>query len=100
MATIENLREALKLACECQHIRNISAGRERVLALPRAWVLENIEQAAFESLNLADDWEYLRLLELADLLGDQGLADRLVAFGKKSTNPEIRETADDWLPRR
>jgi hypothetical protein len=95
------LRKALGRACQAQHIRNILAGRQQVLALPRAWVLECIERVAAEVLDLNDDWDYLRLLELAELL-DAALVQRIVTLGLTSSNPEVREWAEDFqnrLPR-
>jgi hypothetical protein len=66
-----------------------------VLAMPRAWVLEKIEQVAAKSLDLSDYWEYRRLLELADLL-DQGLVRRLVLLGLKNSDDDVREAAEDY----
>jgi hypothetical protein len=66
-----------------------------VLALPRAWVLERIEQVAAEAIDLADYWEYRRLLELAELL-DAGLVHRFVRLGLDSEDPDVREAAQDF----
>jgi len=96
MASIDNLREALQLACQAQHMSNIISGRNQIVALPRSWVLENIEKTAIETLDLGDDWEYRRLLEIADLLRDSGLVSRLVTFGQQSVNPDVREVAEEW----
>jgi hypothetical protein len=89
------LRAALALACQAQNIGRITAGRQQVLAMPRAWVLERIEQVAAEVLDLSDEWEYRRLLEVGALL-DAGLVRRLVRLGLDSENPEVREAAQDF----
>src|SRR6516162_3035092 len=99
MAEVEPSRDAfrsvLQLACQPQNVGRIMAGRKQVLALPRAWVLERIEQVAAEALDLSDDWEYRRLLELAALL-DPGLVQRFVRLGLGGGNPHVREAAQDF----
>jgi hypothetical protein len=94
-ASLDALRSAVQLACRPQNASRIIAGRHRVLAMPRAWVLEKIEQVAAKSLDLSDYWEYRRLLELADLL-DQGLVQRLVLLGLKCSDDDVREAAEDY----
>ena len=65
--TLDVLRASIQLACRPQNAGRIIT-EEQVVALPRVWVLERIERVATETLDLADYWEYRRLLELADLL--------------------------------
>jgi hypothetical protein len=92
---LDAFRSAIRLACQAQNAGRIVAGREQVLALPRAWVLERIEQVAVEALDLSDYWEYLRLLELAELL-DERLVQRFVTLGLDSGDPDVREAAQDF----
>lgn len=77
-------------------MRRISQGRTEILALPRDLVLCQIEEVANATLNLGDDWEYRRLLEVAELLGDPALIQRLIQFGVGSPNPEIADAASDF----
>ena len=70
-------------------------GAQQVVALPRVWVLERIERVATETLDLADYWEYRRLLELADLL-DAHLVQRLVLLGLANSDPDVQEAAEDF----
>jgi hypothetical protein len=93
--TLEALRSAVQLACQPQNAGRIVAGRRQVLAYPRAWVLEQIEQVAVEALDMSDYWEYRRLLELAVLL-DAGLVQRFVRRGLGSADPEVREAAEEF----
>src|SRR5262245_55278805 len=93
--SLDSLRSAVQLACQPQNAGRIMAGRQQVLALPRAWVLERIERVAAEALDLSDYWEYRRLLELAKLL-DDGLVQRLVTLGIGSSDPDVREAAEDF----
>jgi hypothetical protein len=90
------LRDAIQRACEAQNVGVIVAGRQSVLDMPRDWVLENIEEVAAASLNLSDEWEYRRLLELSALL-DAALVQRLAVSGLNSNDPDIRETAGDFI---
>ena len=93
--TLDVLRAAVQLACQPSFISRIVAGRQQVLAMPVPWVLEHIERVAAESLNLSDHWEYRRLLELAELL-DAGLVRRLIPLGLRSSDPDVREAAEDF----
>jgi hypothetical protein len=91
----QKLVDFLVQACQCQSVRSILAGREGILALPRAWLLANIEQVVSWTLDLSDEWEYRRLLEAYDLI-DKSLVRRLVAQGLLSCNLEVREAAEDF----
>jgi hypothetical protein len=63
--------------------------------MPREWVVEHLEMVACDVLDLGDYWEYRRLLELAQLI-DGGILARLVAFGLKSSDPDITDAANDF----
>lgn len=88
------LQYLLELACQSQNIANISLGRMALLTLPRHWVLGTIERTAEALLDLEDEWEYRRLLELYQLL-DRTLVHHLVALGLTSPNRAVRETAQE-----
>lgn len=92
---VEELRSSLEWACQPQNASLIVQGRSRVLALPREWVLEHIEQVAIAALDLSDYWEYRRLLELAELL-DPGLLQRFVSLGLGNPDPDVHEAAEDF----
>ena len=64
----DNLLTAVQDACQPTYVPKIVQGREAVLALPRDWVIANIERVASNGLDLANYWEYRRLLELYSLL--------------------------------
>ena len=93
--SLDDLRAAIQLACQPQNTGLIVAGRERVLAMPREWVLQHLERIALESLDLSDYWEYRRLLEMAQLL-DVALLPRFVSFGLDSSDPDVCEAAEDF----
>ena len=90
------LRYLLGLACQAQHSANIVLGRRALWGLPRAWVLLHIERCAEPLLELGDEWEYRRLLEVYQQL-DADLVHRLALRGLTSPESEIRETAQEWF---
>jgi hypothetical protein len=96
MSPLENnLLAAVRNACQPTYVPTIEAGRQAVLALPREWVVANIEGVVATGLDLSDYWHYRRLLELYSLL-DGALVDRLVKAGLLSADPEIAEAARDF----
>lgn len=85
----------LALACEAQHVGNIELGREGILSLPRNWLLERIESIADVQLDLDQEWEYRRLLEVYEKL-DKQLLLRLIERGRASSDESLREAANDF----
>src|SRR5688500_18129676 len=96
--TEDALRVAVRLACQPSSDTKIVEGRTLALAMPRAFVTENLERIAREELNLADYWEYRRLLELAALVDDQ-VVRRIVVWGHGHADPDVREASDDFAAR-
>lgn len=89
------LRDKLLTACQSSYAPNIIRARDEILSLPREYVLNNISTIATESLNLADEWEFRRLLELYQLL-DNELLQGLINIGIASGNEELKEAACDF----
>ncbi len=71
-------------------------GRAGLLVIPRNWLLENINEAVQRVLDLDDEWEYRRLLEILWKI-DKGLVYEFTIKGLNSDNAEVRETARDSL---
>lgn len=93
--SLEILSLFLEMSCQSQASRNIELGRQGMRELPRQWVIENIVDIASTDLNLSDEWEYRRLLELClDL--DYSLARHFVELGKISQEAEIINTAEEF----
>lgn len=86
----------LELACQTQNILNIELGRASLIALPRDWLLKNIEKAFEPLLQNNDEWEYRRLLEVCWKL-DRGLVNKLVFWGLDNMHLEIQENAKECL---
>jgi hypothetical protein len=91
----EILAGFLRLACQCQHVGNILIGRHGITAVPRPWVREHIEEVAGQTLNLEDEWEYRRLLEVCQMLDPQ-LLRHFVERGLASPDEYVREAAEDF----
>lgn len=101
------LRFLLKSACQAQGSEAIKLGRSYLLSLPKSWLIQNIEREASECLDLDDDYEFERLIDLYELLSED-LADysprhstisqmlsSLATRGSQSENPDVRELAEE-----
>lgn len=86
----------LKIGCQSTHIGNIRLGKESLISMPRDWLIERIHDIATQTLDLNDDWEYTRLLEIYTLL-DKDLLVLLCQLGKQSGNVAIQEAANDFM---
>lgn len=95
---INDLRAAIERACQAQNNAVITRGRREILAMQRNEVVESIERVAAHALNLDDEWEFRRLLELYEQL-DKGLLRRFIETGLESSNNEVREAAEDLQSR-
>ncbi len=89
------LKDSLSDACQASYVPAIEKGREKILLLPKEWVIKNIHSIATEILDLSDEWEYRRLLELYEKL-DKNLLINLINTGLRSDNKDIKEAANDF----
>lgn len=89
------LKYLLDLACQSQNERNITLGRKALQEIPRNWVLNNIERNAEHLLQLNNEWEFRRLLELYSLL-DKTILSKLINRGINNPNAVIREVCADF----
>ncbi|MCA9214450.1 MAG: hypothetical protein KDB27_15370 [Planctomycetales bacterium] len=83
------LQYLLTLACECQNHANILLGRRALAAMPPDWLADRIHTAAKTRLNLTDDWECRRLIEVYAVI-DINLA---IAFAEACSNSQDSEIA-------
>jgi hypothetical protein len=61
----------LRQACESQHVGHIASAREALLRLPRAWRSSVLPDAIEGVVDLGDEWEYRRLIELLKELNSE-----------------------------
>jgi len=93
------LREGLISACRSTSSGRIVDGRIAIEAMPRLWLVAHIEKVATEALDLSDDWEFRRLLEVVVLLDAPEVQARLVHLGMQpGTSPDVAEAAVDFMP--
>jgi hypothetical protein len=84
----------LKQACESQHLGNIVSARRALLGLPRAWLSRVLQDAIGAGVDLDDEWEYRRLIELLKELNLQ-LFETYIDYGVASGSGAIHEAAED-----
>lgn len=89
------LRLLIQRACCCTDDALIMQGRKGILKIDRIWRLEHILPEAKECIDLTDDWDYQRLLELVDFSAFE-LLQEAILIGKDSDNEEIREASQDF----
>lgn len=89
------LKTLIEWACQSQNEANIMLGRKKILEINGGWLRLHIVECARNCLDLSDEWEYRRFLELIVLAAPELKASAL-ALGEDSENSEIREAADDF----
>lgn len=94
--SITVLRYLLSLACESQNDVHIGLGRGTFAAMPSDWLATCIHPVAESRLDLTDDWECRRLIELYSLI-DSPLAMTFAESCAASTNPEIVDAGRDYI---
>jgi hypothetical protein len=88
----------LSFACKAQNDAAHRAGREAFAKIPLGWRACQLHQVVTDTLDLTDEWEYRRLLELLE----QTAPDQLppyIRIGLNSANEEIVDAANDFLER-
>lgn len=85
-------RIIIEFACQAQNELPILAGRRAFERLPREWVDLHLDEAVRQVLDLSDDWDYTRLLELVSPSYPAWLK-YYCDWGFSSGNEDIIETA-------
>jgi hypothetical protein len=88
------LEYLLGLACKAQNEANIALGRRSLVRIPREWLLQNLPDTARDFLDLDDEWEFRRYVELCSFL-DASFAEAVVEQGRSSRDAMVREAAED-----
>lgn len=85
------------LSCACcgQNELPIRIGRECLSSFPKEWICSKIQKLIFKSINIYDDWDYRRFLELSNMISDE-LLDWAISISNNSHNVDIIEAADDF----
>lgn len=85
----------LSWACCGQNTLPITIARECLTQFPAEWVSQRIRQTYTRFIDIVDDWEYRRLLEVCELIS-RDLLRWAVALNAASTNPDIAEAVNDY----
>jgi hypothetical protein len=85
----------LEYACKAQNTGMILSARKAIAEIPSSWLELNLSQVAEEYLDIQDEWEFRRLLELLRF-SCPNLLRHFLEVGRASSNPEVREAADDF----
>ena len=85
----------LSWACQPTNIMPITIARDCLKQFPVEWVSPKIKQTVFRFIDITDDWDFRRLLELCDLISID-LLKWAITLGADSTNPDIIEAVDDF----
>jgi len=86
----------LEFSCLAQNHGSIVAGRRAFKQMPQQWVIENLPGLVEEVINLSDEYEYRRLLDVLHEAGSP-LLQEYRELGLASANEELREAATEFL---
>lgn len=94
----EIIKTLLFYACNPTHIALITYSRNCLTQFPAEWLCIKIKNLVFQSVNIYDDWEYRRLLELSEMIS-KDLLNWSISIANFSTDSEIIEAAEDFKNR-
>ena len=93
----EIIKALLFYACNPTHIALITYSRKCLSQLSSEWLCIKIKNLVFQSVNIYDDWEYRRFLELSEIISKElldwgisspaGLGGGLFGFGLRLLFP-------------
>jgi hypothetical protein len=92
---LRTLRYLLEVSCQAQHIGNINVGRRVLYRAPREWLLATLAEAV-DVLDLNDEWEFRRYVELLSFL-DAARAEDAVQYGLRAKAADVRASAQDMV---
>lgn len=85
----------LEWACYPQNDTTIIEARSKIAEIPRKCLENNLIKAARQGFDYSDDWNYRRLLELADELIPLNMAE-FISLNADSDDPDIMEIIEDY----
>lgn len=95
---IEILSIVLSFACQGTNEAVILLARKEFKEIPPEWTIENLDSAVRIGIDMDDEWDYLRLLELLyeSRTIYKNTLNRYIEIGSRSLNKEIQEAAEDF----
>lgn len=88
----------LDFACNPTHISLITIARNCLKQFPVDWLTDKIMKLVFKTVNIYDDWDYRRFLELSNMISDE-LLEWAISISYHSDNSDIIEAATDFAER-
>ncbi len=88
----------LSYACNPTHITPITISRNCLKQFPVDWITNKIMKLIFKSVNIYDDWDYRRFLELSEMISTE-LLEWAISISNHSDNSDIIEAATDFTER-
>ena len=89
------LQKLLEWACQPQNMTAIVIARKKIREINKDWLREYLLEFTEMCIDLSDEWEYRRLLELVvDVLPEMKV--HILELGVDSENEEIREIVEDY----
>lgn len=86
----------VEAACTSQNMHRFSLARAFMRRLPSAWVARHIRYAIDDKLDVNDEWEFRRLLELLAGAEQRRVLVHFIKVGRESTNEEVKEAAEEF----
>jgi hypothetical protein len=90
------IKSLIKYACWATNDLLIILSRNLFSSMKKEWVSSKIKLLAEDVIDFNDEWEYRRLLELADIISED-LLEWAIKKSVGSYNEEVLEAANDFL---
>lgn len=85
----------LTTACDSQNVANITSSRRLLQALPLAWLVTVLPDLIDQVIDINNEWNYRRLIELLQILG-LDILPVYIERGLLSSNADVRDAAQDF----
>lgn len=82
-------------ACNPTNVSPILTARKCLTQFPVEWISDKIKTVVTTTIDISDDWDYRRLLELSELISNDMLSWSLNLM-KDSDDDEIKEAISDF----
>lgn len=89
------LKVLIENSCLGQNYESIELARKKINEIDKNWLTQYFGEVASTCIDYSDEWEYRRLVELVFLVVPE-LKQKILEFGAKSENEEIREVVKDF----
>lgn len=93
--SMQILKILIENSCLGQNYAPIEISRRKIKEIDKTWLNQHFIEVASTCINFSDEWEYRRLVELVAFVAPE-LKQKVLNFGIKSENKEIREVVEDF----